>query len=581
LLEYEKYWHFLDLPFKIFPSGDTYFPSSTHEEARARIFQAIRTRKRIVLIAGKAGSGKTTLWQKIRGDLENYDISFSMGVVENPMGDFRDIVKEIAENMGLSFSSNNDSGKVLGALKDKFRDNVEKGSTNIWLIDECQAIKDGDIWERLRLLTNWSWNGSPVLTLFLLGQPEIVPILREKEGFTQRIGAFYFLGSLSLEETGSYIEYHLKKVNANDPHIFTEDAVQMIYRYSGGLPRNINHICDAALLLGAVQGKDFVDAKMVEEVAAERELLAEERATVWTPMKEVFVETDERVGEYNIYDKLLSVFDKFYYVERGTNPIDLVEHELDPLIPQFVRALKTDRGLMKKALFGEEPDVYLLQHCVNVAVQGAKIAMGLGYSEDELKRLSLAALIHDVGMGEIPEQIWTKKGSLSTAEIAEMRKHPVYGYERLKSLDEIAKVILQEHERMDGSGYPHGLSGGDINEFSYIIGVADIYDSLLHTRPYRNKRYSSFEAIKEIVTKEKQRFPTSVLKSLIAHFLFPVGSQVELNSREKAEVIEENRANPMRPVVKITHDKDDRQNNKPRIVDLDRDQKFFITRSLS
>ena len=113
MLEYEKYWHFLDLPFKIFPSGDTYFPSSTHEEARARIFQAIRTRKRIVLIAGKAGSGKTTLWQKIRGDLENYDISFSMGVVENPMGDFRDIVKEISDNMGLSFSSHNDSGEVL------------------------------------------------------------------------------------------------------------------------------------------------------------------------------------------------------------------------------------------------------------------------------------------------------------------------------------------------------------------------------------------------------------------------------------------------------------------------------------
>ena len=580
MLEYEKYWHFLDLPFKIFPSGDTYYPSSTHEEARARIFQAIRTHKRILLIAGKAGSGKTTLWQKIRDDLENYDISFSMGVIENPMGDFNDIVKEIAEHMGLSPFPDNDCGEVLGSLKNKLRENVEKGLTNIWLIDECQAIKNGDIWERLRLLTNWSWNGSPVLTLFLLGQPEVVPILREKEGFAQRIGAFYFLSSLSLEETGSYIEYHLKKVNAKDPHIFTEDAVQMIYRYSGGLPRNINHICDAALLLGAVQGKDFVDAKMVEEVAAERELLAEERTTLWTPMKEVLMATDEQVGENNIYDKLLKVFDQFYYIEGGKNPIDLVEQELNPLIPQFVRALKTDRGLMKKALFGEEPDVYLLQHCVNVAVQGVKIAMGLGYSEDELKRLSLAALIHDVGMGEIPEQIWTKKGSLSTAEVAEMRKHPVYGYERLKSLDEIAKVVLQEHERMDGSGYPHGLSGGDINELSYIIGVADIYDSLLHVRPYRNRRFSSFEAIKEIVTKEKQRFPTSVLKSLVAHFLFPVGSQVELNSREKAEVIEENRANPMRPIVKITHDKDDRSFEKPRIVDLDRDQKFFITRSL-
>jgi HD-GYP domain-containing protein (c-di-GMP phosphodiesterase class II) len=146
-------------------------------------------------------------------------------------------------------------------------------------------------------------------------------------------------------------------------------------------------------------------------------------------------------------------------------------------------------------------------------------------------------------------------------------------------LGEIAKVVLQEHERMDGSGYPNGPLSEDIHEFSYIIGIADIYDSLLHTRPYRDKRYSSYEAIKEIVTKEKRRFPASVLKSLVAYFLFPVGSQVELNSREKAEVIDENRANPMRPVVKITHDKDDRQYKKPRIIDLDRDQKFFITRS--
>jgi len=224
--------------------------------------------------------------------------------------------------------------------------------------------------------------------------------------------------------------------------------------------------------------------------------------------------------------------------------------------------------------------VYLLQHCVNVAAQGVKIGTGMGYSEDELKQVSLAGLIHDIGMGDIPEQIWTKKGALSVSEVEEMRRHPIYGYERLKPLDVIAKVVLQEHERMDGSGYPRGMSSGDIHEFSYIIGIADIYDSLLHTRPYRDKRYSSFEAIKEIVTREKQRFPASVLKSLIAYFLFPVGSRVELNSSDKAEVVEENRANPMRPVVKITHDKDDRSYEKPRIVDLDRDQKFFITRSL-
>jgi HD-GYP domain-containing protein (c-di-GMP phosphodiesterase class II) len=193
----------------------------------------------------------------------------------------------------------------------------------------------------------------------------------------------------------------------------------------------------------------------------------------------------------------------------------------------------------------------------------------------------LVALLHDIGMGDVPEQIWTKKGLLSRSEIEEMQRHPMYGYERLKPLGEIATIVSQEHERMEGSGYPHGLASDDIHEFSYLIGAADIYDSLLHSRPYRDKKYSSFEAIKEIATNEKRRFPASVLKSLVAYFLFPVGSHVELNSRDKAEVIEENRANPMRPVVKITQDKDDRLYKKPRIVDLDKDQKFFITRSLS
>ena len=120
----------------------------------------------------------------------------------------------------------------------------------------------------------------------------------------------------------------------------------------------------------------------------------------------------------------------------------------------------------------------------------------------------------------------------------------------------------------------------ETSKFSYIIGVADIYDSLLHSRPYRDKRYSSFEAIKEIVTKELRRFPANVLKSLIIHFLFPVGTRVELNGGEKAEVVEENRTSPMRPVVKITHDKNDREYDKPKIVDLDRDQTFFIMRCL-
>lgn len=579
MLEYERYWQFIDLPFKVFPSGDTYFPSATHEEARARVFQAIRTRKRIILITGQPGTGKTTLWKRIKADLEAYRITFAMGIAENPIGGFVDIMRELAESLGII--PPHDSGELLGALRDLVRVNIEKGVTNIWLIDECQVIKDPDIWERLRLLTNWSLNGLPALTLFLLGQPEVIPILRQQEGFSQRIGAYYVLAPLTLEDTGAYIEYHLKKVNAKNIHIFSEDAVQRIYQFSGGIPRNINHICDAALLLGAIQGKEFIDARIVETVAAERAAISGGEEVIWSPMREGLVAMDNRVGDDNhLYDRLVKTFDKFYYIKKGEGAIDLVEKELAPIVPQFIRAVKTDKGLVKQALYGEEPDVYLLQHGINVAVQGVKIGMGMGCSEDELKRLSLAALIHDIGMGDVPEEIWTKRGALSASERDEMRRHPLYGYERLKALDDIAPVVLQEHERMDGSGYPHGLESDDIDICAYIIGVADVYDSLMHSRPFREKRYSSFEAIKEIVTKEKKKFPASVLKSLVAYFLFPVGSRVELNSKEMAEVIEENRANPMRPIVKVTHDPDGREYRKPRIIDLDRDQKFFITRSL-
>src|SRR4030042_626705 len=379
MLEYEKYWHFIDLPFKVFPSGDTYFPSATHEEARARIIQAIRTRKRIILISGKAGSGKTTLWKKIKGELEQHKMPVAMGIVENPMGNFSEFMREIGGSMDLATSR--DNGELLGALRDKLRDNVKRGATNIWLIDECQVIKDTDIWERLRLLTNWSLNGSPALTLFLLGQPEVIPLLREKEGFSQRIGAYYVLGALSLQETRDYIDYHLTKVKAANLNIFTDDAVHNIYQSSGGLPRNINHICDAALLLGAIQGNEFVDARMVESVAAERASLMSEQKVVWTPMREGLMATHARVDEHtNIYEELVKTFDKFYYIKKGESPIDLVEKELAPLAPQFIKAVKTDRGLMKKALYGEEPDVYLLQHCVNVAVQGVKKGGGVGYS---------------------------------------------------------------------------------------------------------------------------------------------------------------------------------------------------------
>jgi HD-GYP domain-containing protein (c-di-GMP phosphodiesterase class II) len=290
--------------------------------------------------------------------------------------------------------------------------------------------------------------------------------------------------------------------------------------------------------------------------------------------------TRQKVNGEDLYNRLVEIWNKFGHEKGKKRTLDLVAQGFKAQIPPFIRFLKADKEIIKKVLLGEEPEMYLPCHGANVAALVVMVALGMGYSDNELKQLALTALMHDAGMEKIPAQIWGKKGSLSSSEVGAIRKHPLYGHELLKQIDDIAQVVLQEHERMDGTGYPHGLSGASIHEFAYIIGIADIYNSLIRIRPYREKKYSSFEAIREIVTREKGKFPSSVLKPLVAYFLFPMGSRVELNSGEKAEVVEGNMTSPMRPVVKITHDKNDREYERPRAVDLDRDQRFFIIRNL-
>lgn len=281
-----------------------------------------------------------------------------------------------------------------------------------------------------------------------------------------------------------------------------------------------------------------------------------------------------------IYRRLVAAWTR----RRDTGVIDLVEKRLYPLIPSFIQAIR-DREMVRCVGFGEEPLIccdlceekpcYLPHHGVHVAIIAATVAAEMGYSEGELKDLSLVALVHDIGMSRLPPQIWEKR-RLSATQMRELRLHPIYGQEMLEPIGPIATVVLQEHERMDGSGYPKGISVGDIHEFAYIIGIADVYNSLIRPRPYRSRRYTPFTAIREITTREKGRFPASVLKPLISLFLLPIGCRVVLNSGERAEVIEVNMKSPLRPIVKVTHDHDDRVYKKPRILDLERERIYFV-----
>ncbi|MFN3476751.1 MAG: HD-GYP domain-containing protein, partial [Candidatus Methylomirabilales bacterium] len=197
--------------------------------------------------------------------------------------------------------------------------------------------------------------------------------------------------------------------------------------------------------------------------------------------------------------------------------------------------------------------------------------------------LGLVALLHDVGMACLPEALLTRKGPLSSEEQALLERHSEEGAQLLRNLGPqytwLAEVVLQVHEQMDGSGYPQGLRGEEIHEYAYIVGLADVYESLVHHRPFR-RRLGPLEALKEILQRKRSAFPDRILKALIrALSTFPVGSLVRLNTGEIGRVMAKNKDFPLRPVVEILARRDKRL-EEPVIIDLSQSPLLYIQGSV-
>ena len=148
----------------------------------------------------------------------------------------------------------------------------------------------------------------------------------------------------------------------------------------------------------------------------------------------------------------------------------------------------------------------VLVHSLNVTIYALEIAEGLGYTRDHSIKLGVAALIHDLGMLDLPFEIFAK-GSLDLKDIALLRKHPVHTYESLREHSAeacrwLADIVVQEHEREDGTGYPDRLPGKEIHEYAKIIGVADTYEGYTRSRPER-RGLLPFDTVKEITQNHK------------------------------------------------------------------------------
>lgn len=160
-----------------------------------------------------------------------------------------------------------------------------------------------------------------------------------------------------------------------------------------------------------------------------------------------------------------------------------------------------------------DPTVYISNHSVNVAIFSALVALKLGWDKDRISKLILAGFIHNIGLIKIPEEIVNKSAALTHEEWVSIKKHPELGAEILSTIGasaDIVRACREHHEQPDGKGYPKGLKDQEIAEYVFFIGVADVYDALLSTRPWE-QAYIPELAI-EMMREMKGRFSQKIFQ---------------------------------------------------------------------
>ena len=230
---------------------------------------------------------------------------------------------------------------------------------------------------------------------------------------------------------------------------------------------------------------------------------------------------------------------------------------LSAMATGIVEALKKSDQLLVQAMSGPAGPP-LITNLVNVAILATKVGAGLGYHGKELERLTLAGLVHDVGLFAVPQSVITKSGRLTHDERTLIEQHPELGYEAIRKTgpkyDWLAQVVRQAHERWNGQGYPNKLKGRQINEFAQIIGVVDVFDALVSPRGYR-RRFFPHEAVRELMVAERTAFPREVVKALVEQLsAYPLGTSVRLTTGEVGSVMRVNARYPLRPVVRVDDD---------------------------
>ena len=197
-------------------------------------------------------------------------------------------------------------------------------------------------------------------------------------------------------------------------------------------------------------------------------------------------------------------------------------------------------------------DEYTFKHSVDVATMSMIVAKNMGMSQSDVYNIGISGLLHDIGKSKVPLEILNKPARLEPEEFEIMKQHSMFGYQILNEkkdvTDMISFAVLQHHEKMNGKGYPMGVTSEKILPYAKILSVVDVYDALVTERPYK-KGLSQRTAIEMIMSMTEELDINSMKSFLASVILYPVDSTVQLSNGETAKVVKNNKGAVLRPVV--------------------------------
>lgn len=266
--------------------------------------------------------------------------------------------------------------------------------------------------------------------------------------------------------------------------------------------------------------------------------------------------TNARIQEWqSTIDDGVSDLDR---IMNGAIQEDEVAAVTSKIVGKVMEAFAKDRSLLNHLIAREGPGAYLHRHALNSAVLSVNITSALQFDEKQMMDVGVGALMANVGMGMLPEELLSAERELSEAERVDIQKHiglGLYALKQFRGLPLTTPMVVYQHkERADGTGYPKRRKRRVIHEYAQIVSVSDVYDAMTNDRPWR-KAHHPYRVMEHLIRDANKKFSPKAVRGLLKYLsLFPIGSLVRLNTGEIARVVHANRDHFDKPIVSVIFD---------------------------